>query len=169
MKRRKLPGLYRYIDIYILYHIYYIQSISVWHDHVIHQIITSLFFILFFSLSLHRALLAAYAKKDKSKLELAKNQNDLESLVYKVRNSLSDDWADVTTEEESDSLRELLLATEDWLFDQPNDLTVENIQNHADKIGEVRAAAKAVMYRASEREIRDDAVAEARRLVKVTL
>ncbi len=85
-----------------------------------------------------------------------------------MRNSLSDDLAEFSTDAERESIGILLTESENWLFEQSNEFTRANIQAHSDKVAEVHKACKKLFYRREQAEIREEKVAEAHRVVLLT-
>jgi hypoxia up-regulated 1 len=115
------------------------------------------------------SMLANFLKRDKMKLELAAAKNDLESLVYKVRAAIYDELEPVSTDEEREAVRTILLEAEDWLFDQTNELTRENIRLHTSKIAEVNDSVEKLYFRYDELQIREETITKAGELFAMTL
>ncbi|MES1908008.1 MAG: hypothetical protein MHM6MM_001022, partial [Cercozoa sp. M6MM] len=104
-----------------------------------------------------------FRERDAETRRIAAAKNTLESFIYEHRSRLSDedeDLGSVSTEEERDSLVELLNDAEDWLEDQ------HSVDNTADvfdsKLAELRNATRQVVFRFNEIDLRESAAEELR-------
>lgn len=110
-----------------------------------------------------RDKLAALDYEDRQRKAKEAALNELEGYVYKVKNRLMDDEAElskVSTEEQRTTLQELVSVTSEWIDDEagPNtELTV-----YREKLTDLKFPAEAMFKRLSELTDRPAAVAKAR-------
>merc|ERR1711988_1363224 len=110
-----------------------------------------------------RDKLAALDYEDRQRKAKEAALNELEGYVYKVKNRLMDDEAElskVSTEEQRTSLSELASATSEWIDDeagQDTDLTI-----YKEKLTDIRTPAEAMFKRYSELTDRSAAILKAR-------
>ncbi|KAJ4300469.1 adenyl-nucleotide exchange factor sse1 [Collariella sp. IMI 366227] len=87
---------------------------------------------------------AAMAMEDKLVADTEEKKNELETYIYDLRNKLDDQYAEFASEEEKEKIREKLMATEDWLYDEGDDATKAV---YIAKIDEIRALAGPIVQR----------------------
>eukprot|EP00010_Vexillifera_abyssalis_P001096 CAMPEP_0201560938 /NCGR_PEP_ID=MMETSP0173_2-20130828/78527_1 /ASSEMBLY_ACC=CAM_ASM_000268 /TAXON_ID=218659 /ORGANISM="Vexillifera sp., Strain DIVA3 564/2" /LENGTH=908 /DNA_ID=CAMNT_0047975403 /DNA_START=31 /DNA_END=2755 /DNA_ORIENTATION=- len=90
-------------------------------------------------------------RKEELKRNTERTKNTLEAHIYDTRDRLesNEDWISHSTEEERSALRELLLDTGDWLYDEGEDVTLEAYQA---KLDELKLLSDKIAFRISEGE-----------------
>lgn len=87
--------------------------------------------------------------EDKLVQDTAEKKNALESYIYEIRNKLENQWEGLVGDFEKNKLTELLLKTEDWLYDEGDDTSKGVYQN---KIDELRTIAAPIAQKYFDRE-----------------
>jgi heat shock protein 4 len=87
---------------------------------------------------------AAMVMEDKLVADTEEKKNELETYIYDLRNKLDDQYADFASDEEKEKIREKLMASEDWLYDEGDDTTKAV---YVAKMDEIRALAGPVVQR----------------------
>jgi heat shock protein 4 len=91
---------------------------------------------------------AAMVMEDKLVADTEEKKNELETYIYDMRNKLDDQYADLASDEEKEKIREKLMASEDWLYDEGDDTTKAV---YIAKMDEIRALAGPVVQRHFEK------------------
>ncbi|RMD44516.1 hypothetical protein DV735_g517, partial [Chaetothyriales sp. CBS 134920] len=120
--------------------------------------------------------------EDKLVTDTEDKKNELESYIYELRNKLDEQYAEFSSEEEKDKIRDKLTQTEDWLYDEGDDATKAQyvakldeinfvagpvIQRYNDKIEEERQAAlKAQEAAAAKKRAEEEARKKAEEAAK---
>ncbi|KAH7244628.1 heat shock protein 70 family [Fusarium solani] len=91
---------------------------------------------------------AAMVMEDKLVADTEEKKNELEAYIYDLRAKLDDQYADFSSEEEKQTIKAKLEATEDWLYDEGDD-TTKGV--YIAKIDEIRAMAGPIVQRHFEK------------------
>lgn len=111
------------------------------------------------------AVLRDLDHKDMVRKEKEEEKNTLESFIYAVKNKMMDAEeavAEVTTEEQREELSTELTDTEDWLYDEGDDVDAVTYRKRKNKIADMNDA---IMLRVSEMTDRPAAVEVAHELL----
>ncbi|KAH6635461.1 heat shock protein 70 family [Chaetomium sp. MPI-SDFR-AT-0129] len=91
---------------------------------------------------------ASMVMEDKLVADTEEKKNELETYIYDLRNKLDDQYADLASDEEKEKIREKLMASEDWLYEEGEDTTKAV---YIAKMDEIRALAGPVVQRHFEK------------------
>lgn len=91
---------------------------------------------------------AAMVMEDKLVADTEEKKNELEAYIYDLRAKLDDQYAEFSSEEEKQTIKAKLEATEDWLYDEGDD-TTKGV--YIAKIDEIRAMAGPIVQRHFEK------------------
>ncbi|KAK4145892.1 heat shock protein 70 family [Dichotomopilus funicola] len=91
---------------------------------------------------------ASMVMEDKLVADTEEKKNELETYIYDLRNKLDDQYAGLASDEEKEKIREKLMASEDWLYEEGEDTTKAV---YIAKMDEIRALAGPVVQRHFEK------------------
>lgn len=86
--------------------------------------------------------------EDKLVADTEEKKNELETYIYDLRAKLDEQYEDLASEEEKSAIKEKLMTTEDWLYDEGDD-AAKGI--YISKIDEIRAMAGPIVQRHFEK------------------
>ena len=110
-----------------------------------------------------KAVLAALNEKDAARKALAAAKNSLESLIYTMRNDLSEKEVEaVTNEAQREAIAEASAAAEMWLYSDGYTATLADVEA---KLKQLRDLVAPVALRRSELQKRPAAIADAKALI----
>ncbi|GAA5865319.1 hypothetical protein JCM8547_005053 [Rhodosporidiobolus lusitaniae] len=104
------------------------------------------------------------AATDKLVIETSNVKNALEEFVYEVREKLEGAWKKFATQADSDKLRELASAAEDWLYSEEGEDATKSA--YVEKLDAIKAVGGPVGLRVREQDDRPRAAAQLRELLQ---
>ncbi|SPO05809.1 probable heat shock protein Hsp88 [Cephalotrichum gorgonifer] len=117
--------------------------------------------------SLDAATMSAFIEKegqmtadDKLVADTEEKKNELETFIYDLRNKLDEQYAEFASDDEKETIRERLMATEDWLYDEGDDAS-KGV--YIAKLDELRAMAGPIVQRHFEK-VEGERIAEQERI-----
>jgi len=115
-----------------------------------------------------RARLLRLAQADEERKERQRAKNNLETLIYKVRDRTTDDsesFESVTNEEQRSSLRDLLDDARDWLDEDGEDAGSTDVTEYTTRHSGIETIANAAWKRLSEKKGRPGALGKAKETI----
>lgn len=91
---------------------------------------------------------SAMVMEDKLVADTEEKKNELEAYIYDLRAKLDEQYAEFASEQDKDTIKAKLEATEDWLYDEGDD-TTKGV--YVAKIDEIRAMAGPIVQRHFEK------------------
>ncbi|RMZ74724.1 hypothetical protein DV737_g5801, partial [Chaetothyriales sp. CBS 132003] len=86
--------------------------------------------------------------EDKLVTDTEDKKNELESYIYELRNKVDEQYADFSSDDEKDKIRDKLAQTEDWLYDEGDDATKAQ---YVAKLDEINFVAGPVIQRYNDK------------------
>ncbi|KAK3318346.1 heat shock protein 70 family [Apodospora peruviana] len=91
---------------------------------------------------------ASMVMEDKLVADTDEKKNELETLIYELRNKLDDQYAEFASDDEKTKIKAKLEASEDWLYDEGDDATKAV---YIAKMDEIKAMAGPIVQRHFEK------------------